>query len=48
MEMNPDKCHFFTSGIKFEHLWAKIGKNSLRPNSNNVPLLGCFIVEVQR
>ena len=36
--MNSDKCHFFISGNKFEHLWAKIvikeyGKKKEQSNS---------------
>ena len=32
MKMNPDKCHLFISGNKFEHLWTKIGSNRIWEN----------------
>ena len=42
MKMNSDKCHLLIGGKKYEHIWAKIGKDIIW-ESNNVRLLGITI-----
>ena len=42
MKLNEDKCHILTSGHKFEHVWAAIGKSRVG-KSQHQKLLGVTI-----
>ena len=42
MKMKAGKCHFFISGNKHEHMWAKIGDDQVW-ESRTVKLLGITI-----
>ena len=42
MKINSDKCHLFTSGHKFEHLWVKIGNDKIW-ETRTVKILGITI-----
>ena len=42
MKMNPDKSHLLVSGNKSEHMWAKVGEDTIW-ETNEVKLLGVNI-----
>ena len=42
MKLNEEKCHFFISGHKYEHIWAKVG-NAMIWQSESEKLLGALI-----
>ena len=42
MKLNTDKCHLLISGHKYEHMWAKIGNDTIW-ESGTVKLLGITI-----